>query len=300
MTTKSNSTPPRFATGPFPIAATLLATAGVLCGVSVPGVGRKAEAQAPTASGYGVEFRRPISELIGDLLATERGNPRLEASIPHSEWYSKGAERRYRGWGPEPRAYPPLPGLERRSVEWKRERVVAEALRFVGYAYQHHHIPDWDPPAGWPWSRTCAGANGKGFDCSNFTSFVYNQGFGVRLNSDVRKQSMLEHALEGKHGREVRVGRVDLPEGYEERIDALRTGDLLYIRHERDPEVSHVVIWVGPIGRSPSGVPLVLDSHGGGVTDDDGRPIPCGVQLRPFRKSSWYNRRASHAHRIFE
>ncbi|APW62080.1 NlpC/P60 family protein [Paludisphaera borealis] len=294
---------PRFSTGAFPLAATLLATAGVFCGVSIPGVDWQARAQAqPAASSgsYGVEFRHPIPDLIDDLLSTERGDPRLEASIPHSEWYSKGVERRFHGWGPEPRTYPPLPGLDRRSVDWKRERVIAEAIRFLGYAYQHHHLPDWNPPASWPWTHTCAGGNGKGFDCSNFTSFVYNQGFGIHLNSDVGRQATLEHALEGNHGREIRVHRVELPESYDERIKTLRTGDLVYIRHERDPHVSHVVIWVGPIGRSPSGVPLVIDSHGGGVNDDDGRPIPCGVQLRPYRKSSWYNRRASHAHRLFE
>ena len=57
--------------------------------------------------------------------------------------------------------------------------------------------------------------------------------------------------------------------------------------------------WVGSVGRSASGVPLIIDSHGNGVLDDRGQPIPCGVQLRPFRRDSWYNRCASHAHRIF-
>ncbi len=42
-----------------------------------------------------------------------------------------------------------------------------------------------------------------------------------------------------------------------------------------------------------------MDSHGSGVEDEHGRPIPCGVHLRPFRESSWYNRCASHAHRVF-
>jgi cell wall-associated NlpC family hydrolase len=249
-------------------------------------------------SSYRVAFRYPVSELIGDLETTERGDPRQEATVPHREWYSAEARRRYGAWGPRPRAYPPLSDLDGRPLEWKRERVVATALRFVGYGYQHHHIPDWSPPPEWPWKHTCAGHNGKGVDCSNLTGFVYNQAFGIRMNTDVHKQAELVHALEGKH-HEVRVRRVDLPDAYADRVKALRTGDLVYVRGREDGPVTHVVIWVGAVGRSTSGVPLVIDSHGDSVHDDDGRPIPCGVQLRPFREKSWYNRCASHAHRVF-
>ena len=48
-----------------------------------------------------------------------------------------------------------------KSVEWKRERLVASGARFLGYEYQHHHIFDWDPPAGWPWNSCCTGHQGK-------------------------------------------------------------------------------------------------------------------------------------------
>ncbi len=183
-------------------------------------------------------------------------------------------------------------------MAWQRERVVATAARFVGYGYQHHHIPDWNPPADWPWKETCVGYNGKGFDCSNFTSFAYNQGFGIRMNSNVVHQSELHRALEGQ-SHPVTIRRVDLPAEYEQRAKALRSGDLVYIRGRENGPITHVVIWVGSIGRAKSEVPLVLDSHGSGVVDDLGRAIPCGVQLRPFRQKSWYNRCASHAHRIF-
>jgi cell wall-associated NlpC family hydrolase len=176
--------------------------------------------------------------------------------------------------------------------------VIAAAARFIGYGYQHHHIPDWDPPADWPWKETCVGRNGKGFDCSNFTSFVYNQGFGIRMSSGIERQSETSRALRN-HGHGQAVHRIALPALYDERCRALRAGDLLYIRGREEGPVTHVVIWVGHMGRSPSGVPLILDSHGAGVTDDDGRHIPCGVHLRPFRNHSWYARCASHAHRIF-
>jgi hypothetical protein len=42
-----------------------------------------------------------------------------------------------------------------------------------------------------------------------------------------------------------------------------------------------------------------MDSRGDDVVDDAGAHIPCGIHLRPFREDSWYNRCASHAHRIF-
>lgn len=252
------------------------------------------------SSGYGVEFQHPISELIGDLLTTERGDPKLEASVPRHEWYSERVRRKFGAWGPSPRTYPPAAAVEGRSVEWRRERAIAEALRFEGYGYQHHHVPDWDPPAEWPWKETCVGRNGKGVDCSNFTSFVYNQAFGIRFSSDVVRQSETREAELGPERRPVRLGRVELPESHEDRIKALRTGDLLFIRGKPGGEITHVVLWVGPIGRSASGAPLILDSHGGGVEDDSGRPIPCGIRLRPFRERSWYNRCASHAHRVFE
>jgi len=60
------------------------------------------------------------------------------------------------------------------------------------------------------WKETAVGHNGKGVDCSNFTGFVYNQGFGIRLNTDVRKQSEQDRAEE-TGGRAVRLHRVDLP-----------------------------------------------------------------------------------------
>ena len=36
------------------------------------------------------------------------------------------------------------------------------------------------------------------------------------------------------------------------------------------------------------------------ASDSDGQAIPCGVQLRPFRETSWYNQGASHALRILD
>lgn len=271
--------------------------APLLSGAAHDDTTRKA-ASSSTDSSYRLEYSRSVEELIGDLENTERGDPSRESELPHSRWYSAETRRRFHAWGPTPRWYPPLAIARHATVEWRRERVIATAARFLGYGYQHHHIPDWNPPAAWPWKETCVGHNGKGVDCSNLTSFVYNQGFGIRMNSAIRYQAEIGRALEGRH-ESISIRAIELPKQYDQRQQVLRTGDLIYIRGREDGPITHVVIWAGSVGRTASGVPLVIDSHGSGVVDDAGRPIPCGVQLRPFREHSWYNRCASHAHRIF-
>ena len=259
--------------------------------------GRASVAQeAPYRSPYGVAFAS--TDLIDDLRRSERGDPRLEAQMPFAQWYTPRTREQTGAWGPSARNYPPPAGIGNWSVERKRERVLAVALRFQGYAYQHHHIPDWNPPPEWPWIRCCAGRNGKGVDCSNFTGFVYNLGFGLRLSTDVHVQSE-ERSVRGHEGRVVKLHRVELPASYEQRRRSLRTGDLIYIRGNSG-KISHVVMWVGPIGRSPDDGPLIIDSHGEDVVDSAGVAIPCGVHLRPFRENSWYNHNASHALRVLQ
>jgi hypothetical protein len=277
---------------------------GVLSGLAIlpAGMGQAVVARSPGRvyrTPYRVEFTLPPAELVGDLEGTERGDRRLEAEIPFHQWYAPRTLERWHAWGPIARDYPAPAGLGRWSAGRKRERVVAVAMRFLGYGYQHHHVPDWDPPPGWPWKPTCAGGNGRGVDCSNLTGFVYNLGFGLRLSTEVHLQAEERAAGGPGGGRMTRIPAVELPSSYEERIRALRTGDLVYVRN-RGGRISHVVIWVGPIGRSPDGVPLVVDSHGEDVRDCEGRSIPCGVQLRPFREGSWYNHSASHALRIIQ
>ena len=251
----------------------------------------------PYQSPYRVEFTVPPAELVGDLDRTERGDPHHEAQVPFAEWYSATTQKRWRAWGPPARHYPSPVGMEDWSIERKRERMVAIALRFEGYTYQHHHIPDWSPPPGWPWLEVGAGKNARGVDCSNLTGFVVNQGFGLRISTDIHDQA--EQRVAQGLGKSVKpLQMVELPSSYEERLKTLRTGDLLFIR-SRAGAVSHVVIWVGSIGKSPDGTPLVLDSHGADTKDSNGVLIPDGVHLRPFRKNSWYNGSASHALRLW-
>ncbi|CAN5538240.1 hypothetical protein BH10PLA2_BH10PLA2_12770 [soil metagenome] len=250
----------------------------------------------PYKSPYSVQFTEPRDSLVGDLEHSERGNPEIESSIPFRDWY-RGREK-LSSWGPPARHYPPPRELERRSVTWKRERVIATALRFEGYSYQHHHIPDWQPPAEGR-ARDNAGTHGKkGVDCSNFSAFAYNLGLGIKPNSDVHKQSEERIFAGPGEGRETRVERIELPKNYQDLVKTLKTGDLLFVKGSPRGHVTHVVLWVGTIGQSPDGLPLVLDSHGQGVKDSNDVHIPNGIHLRPFRQKSWYFESASHATRV--
>lgn len=171
-----------------------------------------------------------------------------ESRVSKSKWYEKG---RFDSWGPRAEAYPPpaIPG-GCDPIQWQRARVVAVAEKYIGLPYKHHHIPAWSPE------------EGPGLDCSNFTSWVYNYGLGMKFNSDVHKQADGPDAP----GRRLNPGETFVP------------GDLLYILKNDRSEVSHVVIFIDE-GH-------VIDSHDG------------SVQVREFK--GWYRTHLSHARRIIE
>lgn len=247
-------------------------------------------------SPYSIKYGFTSKELVGDL-SGPRGDPHQQSDIPFREWYTPATLKQLSSWGPPARHYPELDGLAKKSLEWKQQRVIAVAMHFEGYNYRHHHIPDWVPPD--TAAKKAGGNTGKGLDCSNFTGFVYNLGFGIKPNSDVVKQSEeREFALPGEK-RQHRVELIKKPDTYKGFTDTLRTGDLLYIKNTKG-EISHVVLWVGSIGHSPDNVPLILDSHGDSVKDSEGHTIPGGIHLRPFREKSWYHHSASHALRVFD
>jgi len=268
------------------------ATAVYLSALAVADDRAKEDYRSP----YAVHFTFPKAELIEDIEKGSRGDFREESQVPFHEWYSPAVHKKWASWGPPARHYPVPAHVSGKSLEWQRERAIAVALRFVGYGYQHHHVPDWDPPADWPWKETAVGHNGKGVDCSNFVAFVFNQGFGIKPNSDIHKLSE-EREIPWPGGSKHRIEHIARPESYEGWAKTLKTGDLLFIKSNRG-QISHVVLWIGPIGQSPDGLPLILDSHGQGVKDANGVSIPCGIHVRPFRKNSWYDKEASHASRI--
>lgn len=254
-------------------------------------------AAADYRSPYTVAFSLAQEELTGDLLKGPRSDWKDQASVHFREWFLPANRVRWGYWGPPARHYDPPAGLSQRSPQWLRERVIATGLRYVGYSYQHHHIPDWEPPADWPAAPNQATPRGKGLDCSNFTAFVYNLALGIKPTSDVQQQAAMTEATGPGRGRRTAARRIELPDNHADYSGVLRTGDLLFVKN-RSGRISHVVLWVGAIGRSPEGLPLVLDSTGSGATDSRGVEIPDGIQLRPFKPTTWYFTQASHALRL--
>lgn len=260
------------------------------------------QAAAPPAykSPYRIAFTYPEKELLGDL-TKQRGDPRLSSEVPFEEWYAPATESRYKSWGP-PAVHFPAPQLPRHDADFLRQRVLAVAIKYQGYGYQHHHVPDWDPPADWPWKKVSTGHNGKGVDCSNFTAFVYNLALGLKPTGDCDQQAELTTVPGPGPGRTSPAKRIELPEDRAQLGSVLKPADLLFVRGEKTETVTHVVLWVGPLGARADGAapahPLVLDSHGDGAKDDDGTEIPAGIYLRPVRPRYWYFRRASHALRL--
>src|SRR5262249_47703188 len=117
---------------------------------------------------------------------------------------------------------------------------------------------------------------------------------GMQPTSDCTKQSELKSAPGPGPDRTTTLVRIEIPKKHDEIAKTLRTGDLLFVKNTKG-EVSHVVLWVGSIGRSPDGNPLILDCTGPGRKDANDVEIPDGVHLRPCSVSSWYFRSASHA-----
>lgn len=198
------------------------------------------------AEAAGQEDWAKLPGLTADFPARDR---LPQSPVPESAWYGNP---KFGSWGPKAATYPPpaVPaGVD--PVAWKRARVAVTALRYQGLPYRHHHIPAYDPPG-----------EGAGLDCSNFTSWVYNYGLGIRFTSDIASQADGPKA----------PGRRLSPD------EPLAVGDLLFITTRDRSRVSHVVLWLGE-GR-------IIDSHGE------------GVRVRAF--TGWYRDCFSHARRVIE
>jgi hypothetical protein len=140
--------------------------------------------------------------------------------------------KKYGSWGPHAPPFPrvKVPTGEDR-VQWMRNRIIEVTKRYIGFHYQHHHIPLW-----------VSEKNEQGIDCSNFTSWVYNFGLGIKFTSDCKMQSESDKA-----------GRKLQPE------EKLEPGDLLFIQNRDKSCISHVVIYMGD-GK-------IVDSGKGGVQE---------------------------------
>lgn len=277
---------------PLSVMHAMRGLAAIFCFIAVSGFAQEAY-QSP----YGVKFTFSPKDLMGDLEGS-RGDMKNQSSVKFSHWYAPEMRTRYGVWGPPAQHFGPPPGLAQKDPEWMRQRVIAVGLRFQGYRYQHHHVPDWDPPADWPYKESPSGKQGKGLDCSNFTAFVYNLAFGLKPSGATKAQAEMTEVPGPGENRTSKVLRIEKPETHEDFGHLLKTGDLIFIKGQSSGEVTHVVLWVGKIGTSRADVPLILDSTGEGRKDEDGKDIPDGVQLRPFTATSWYFRSASHALRL--
>ena len=193
---------------------------------------------------FSVEISDNDPSLTGDF----KDRDRLPQSYcEHGEWIIE------KEWGPIAAAYPRVhvpPGRD--VVEWKRARVIAVAKKYIGLPYRHHHIPGWAVNRG-----------GRGLDCSNFASWVYNYGLGIYFDSGVCEQATGGRA----------PGRLILPG------EKFKKGDLLFIKvNAQSNLICHVAIFLDD--------EHLIDSTAG------------GVRVRSF--SGWYKDCFSHARRIIE
>ncbi len=265
--------------------------------VSPPKTPATDEAGDGYTSPYSLRFTSGDTLLAAGFDQPPWDDPEAEAAEPFAAWEAANAGRRGAAWGPPARQYP-APTLPRTDPAYLRERVIAVAARHIGLAYQHHHVPSWDPPAGWPWLPVKAGSNGPGLDCSNFAAFVFNYALGIKLPTAIALQGETV-VLRGPGGLGC-LRAQHLPLGSFATLGArLAPADLIYIRN-RMGRIGHVVMWLGKVGQDPKGDPLIIDCTETAHADANGVLIPIGVRLRPFREKGWYWRNASHGHRIID
>jgi hypothetical protein len=195
-------------------------------------VASSAFAQTPDVAVTNSEYSRSLT-----LDFAERD--RLpQTDVPVDQWEPTENEP----WGPAARTYPEvLPPIGHDVGLWRRDRIIEVAQKYVGLPYLHRHIP-------------AAG----GLDCSNFTSWVYNYGLGIRFVSQIVRQSET-------------VGRKLAAE------EPLKKGDLLFIWSPVRTRIVHVAIYLDP--------ETLIDSSS-----------PNGVKVRRFR--GWYKDRYAWARRV--
>ena len=246
------------------------------------------------SSPYGVRFTTAAVDRLAGFDRSPWVDPHEQARVPFDEWYSPTTRTHWGAWGPPARQYPAPVGRPRGRLA--RERVVAVAAALVGLDYQHHHVPCWDPPPGWPQKVVRSGRRGPGVDCSNFVAFVYSYALGIDLPTGVVAQSQLHRSV--TEGR-LFAHRVQLvPHAdHDQFVASLQPADILYL-HSDAGGVSHAVLWLGDCGTGPGTAPLVIDSGGGGILDFHLSEIPAGVRIRPYRSVGWYARNTVYAHRI--
>ncbi len=164
------------------------------------------------------------------------------------------------GWGPRSQQYPKITfPVSLDPQTFAQSRALASALHCVGLPYQHHHIPAFD-------ARLCTAQPdslrvGPGLDCSNFSAWVYNYGFGLIFTSHIVAQ-----AADSAAGPLIQKNAPLLP------------GDILFFKgNPTDTIITHCGIFVD------SG--HIIDSHN------------TGVYLRSYSSTRWPGNSFGHARR---
>jgi len=180
---------------------------------------------------------------------------------------------------------PPPPGTEPSTalVRQFQQRLISTAMASLAINYQHHYSPFWYSPDSWTpeltptpqfsYLTTPEGRQSQGLDCSNFSSWNYNNAFGIRLESSVAKQAQarevtVDWLTGGPATLQTKVvatateiyrdgGSSGHISTHDEVIDYLnrnlQSGDLLYINGthlDQDPssanpaDATHVITWV--------------------------------------------------------
>lgn len=255
---------------------------------------RPPDAEPGYRTPYSLRYSVPAADRLVGFDRPPWNDPAAQARVPFADWYSGEVRSRWGSWGPPARRFP-APGRRFRG-RVAQERVLTVAAALIGLDYQHHHVPAWTPPAGWPHKEVRSGRRGAGLDCSNFVGFVYSYALGVDLPTGVVAQSELHRSATEGSLLSHRVRVIERSDDTAFRA-ALEPADILYIRSDVGA-ISHCVLWLGDCGAGPRDTPLILDCGGGGRLDASGAEIPAGVRIRPYRRTGWYARSTAWAHRI--
>jgi hypothetical protein len=282
--------------------------------VSTSGLPQPTLSSGGYVSPYSISYQNKESDLTFDFNTTPRNDiaQQFDPIAPprsYGNWYNLAAyPRGDASWGPSSAQFPAVmvpASVTGDNIKWKQERILRVAQKYTGTNYQHHHIPDWDPASdpNWPWEQVSLGHNSAGIDCSDFSSFVYNFGLGIKLVTAIEDQAATKTLSGPGGGGSLTVQIISGQTSYNDLVAKLAPGDLLYIKSSPDPQakVTHVIIWIGKNSSSPD-VPLIIDSHDNKppFKDKNGVVVPAGVQIRPFEESGWYFKSFDHAHRIIE
>jgi hypothetical protein len=220
-------------------------------------------------------------------------------------------------WGPNrvTNAPPNLPSTD--VSKFLQERLLAAYQSEIGIDYQHHYTANWLPTQGSIWNLTSTvGYQSEGIDCTNFTSYCYDDALGITMNSDTGQQALISptnpngtiipESLSGA----VSITTITHWSSYADLVSQLQPGDILFIHGNPADrsQVTHAITWLGMYGvdKNGKGVPLIIDATGNAPehVNSNNQVIREGVQIRPFgppgSTNDWYYENLDHVLRLID